>query len=342
VIRRVVDALRLRYLERRAIAWVVRIDEDRDRYEAGLRRWVGHSAKRAALYNGAYRAFHDAALPARRIYGSEDQRTCAVSAKRTTPSRNQRLLAIGLSLLVAAAAISSTMAMLDRSAGPAPGQSLAAQIYATPVGAIRTIYLRDGSQVILDTDSVIRVAFTRQKRGILLEHGRARFAVAHDAGWPFVVTAGGGTVTARGTVFDVEAYRLVRVRLISGSVDVRYPDGAPQPRPPLHLLAGQQTRFDPTMVTSPTPAAPIAPSDAQWVPGMRTFDDVPVAAILDEVNRYSVTKIMLEVPTVGSVHVFMDLDVRDPQGVARNLALYLPLKVDSTRPGYLILRSSAG
>src|SRR3546814_15175781 len=52
----------------------------------------------------------------------------------------------------------------------------------------------------------------------------ARFDVAHETR-PFVVLAGGGSVTARGTIFDVslDRYERVTVRLLSGAVDVERP-----------------------------------------------------------------------------------------------------------------------
>ena len=335
---RLIDELWQRHLERRAAAWVVRIDDDRERHQAALRRWVGKSAKRAALYNRAYAAFHEAVAPARRIYGAVEQ------GDRDRPERRGRnrirlILAIGFSLLISAVAVRVTLARLD-GARDTPGPLLAEQSFTTHIGEVRTVRLPDGSRIILDTDSLIRVALTKTTRGIVLERGRARFEVAHAAQWPFVVTAGGGTITAHGTVFDVDTYRRVRVSLISGTVDVRYPAVRDQPIPRvIRLSPGQQLRFDPAMIVAPEAPVRTLPSDTQWVTGMKTFDDVPVRDILDEVNRYSKTKIVMADPSLGSHRVFLDLDLRNPQDVARNLALYLQLDVDQSRQGYLVLQS---
>jgi transmembrane sensor len=339
MIRQLIADLRWRHLERQAAAWVVSIKEDRDRHEPGLRRWVGQNADRAASYNSAYRAHREAGSAARRIYASRSRHPAVPVRVLKGHTGLNLVFVIGVSLLVAATSTRFALMLLNRAQvmGVAVG---ARKDYTTRIGEVRTIRLADGSRVILDTGSLIRVAFTKERRGVMLDHGRARFEVAHDAGWPFVVTAGRGTVTARGTIFDVEAYKLVRVRLISGAIDVIYPPVPDRPTPaPVHLSAGQQLRFDPAMMVSPEAPRPTPRSDTEWVSGMKTFDNVPVSDIVEEVNRYSTTKIELSDPALGARRVFLDLDVRNTQEAARNLALYLQLEVDGSRPGHLVLQA---
>src|SRR3546814_6360827 len=76
-------------------------------------------------------------------------------------------------------------------------------LYDTVVGGRRNIRLADGSVVELDEGSELSTDFNKSRRELKLERGRARFEVAHE-GRPFIVLAGGGSVTARGTVFDVD------------------------------------------------------------------------------------------------------------------------------------------
>jgi transmembrane sensor len=340
MIRRAIAKLRQRLLERKAATWVVRIEEDRARHESGLRRWVGRNPARAELYGSAYRAYHEAGTMARKVYGARSPRKEGEFSAARWTDRRYLVLAIGLSLLVAAGGTSLVLSLLNGSSVVTEVAPKTDEAYATRIGEIRSIRLKDGSNVILDTDSVIRIAFTKQKRSVVLDHGRARFEVVHDGDRPFVVWAGGGTVTDRGTVFDVEAYKAIRVRLISGEIDVRYPSvpGKP-PLAPVHLSAGQQLRFDPSMATPPEKPEESHPSDAQWVSGMKTFDDVPISQVIEEVNRYSTTKIELDDQSLSSHRVFLDLDVRDTEDVAHNLAVYLQLDIDSSRPGYLVLQS---
>src|SRR3546814_4964644 len=77
--------------------------------------------------------------------------------------------------------------------------------YATVLGEQRSVTLKDGSQVILDTASELLVQYGSRERKLTLQRGRADFSVQHDddAQRPFVVHAATGTVTATGTQFQV-------------------------------------------------------------------------------------------------------------------------------------------
>jgi transmembrane sensor len=77
--------------------------------------------------------------------------------------------------------------------------------YTTAIGEQNTIDLQDGSEVILNTNTRIEVAFTNRARNILLESGEAHFRVAKDQQRPFRVRTLGGTIEAVGTAFAVEA-----------------------------------------------------------------------------------------------------------------------------------------
>ena len=93
--------------------------------------------------------------------------------------------------------------------------------YRTGIGERRVIALADGSRLSLDADSVVTVAFTAQRRNIVLEKGRARFKVAKDPLRPFAVRSGRNVIVATGTEFSVERLsREIRVALFEGHVAV--------------------------------------------------------------------------------------------------------------------------
>lgn len=84
--------------------------------------------------------------------------------------------------------------------------------------------LPDGSEVWLDTRSSLAYAtdFLSDTRAVEVS-GQAYFDVAHDAGRPFVVRAGGVEVIVHGTRFNVEAFPEaddVFVSLLEGSVEL--------------------------------------------------------------------------------------------------------------------------
>ncbi len=336
------DRLRAAWLERQAAKWAIRMDEDPADYEAGLRRWIGQDQVRADAYNRAYRALHGAGSPARKIYGTAAQRGTVIRQPDPRSTRRKLVLVTAFSLMLASGAVYLLLAHMADFAPKPAGDHAVTQDYTTHIGEVRPVRLADGTQLLLDTNTELRVTMTPSARRIVMVRGRARFTVAPDAARPFSVIAGDATITDRGTVFDVESYGDVRVRLISGAVDVTFkrPTGELNVRP-IHLRAGQQIRFDPTLRVPPSLPTVTPASDGQWVTGLKTFDDVPVGEILDEVNRYSTTQIVLADPSLATHRAFLDLDVRDTSAVAHDLALYLKLDVEASQPGRLILRTAA-
>jgi transmembrane sensor len=76
-------------------------------------------------------------------------------------------------------------------------------LYSTAIGQQETTRLADGSEVILNTNSQIRVNYSDADRQVYLLQGEALFTVAKHAGRPFRVYAGNGRVEALGTAFSV-------------------------------------------------------------------------------------------------------------------------------------------
>jgi transmembrane sensor len=88
--------------------------------------------------------------------------------------------------------------------GPATEPLTAANgLYATAVGQQTTTELPDGSQIILNTNSQIRVDYGDRYRQVHLLQGEALFTVAKSAERPFRVYAGSGRIQALGTAFSV-------------------------------------------------------------------------------------------------------------------------------------------
>src|SRR5690606_27572020 len=68
----------------------------------------------------------------------------------------------------------------------------------------------------------IVVDFSSATRSVFIDSGEAYFEVAHDAARPFVVHAGGGTITAVGTAFNVHSVLgRVSVAVVEGAVNVQ-------------------------------------------------------------------------------------------------------------------------
>lgn len=171
-------------------------------------------------------------------------------------------------------------------------------LYATDVGEQRVIQLTDGSTVRLDTASRIRVRFSQGRRDIALEAGQAMFTVAHDQGRPFVVSAGGSTVTAVGTMFQVERKGgQADVTLVEGVVEVR--SGA-EAKAPVRMAAGERVRMRGAITR--IEKADVA-RETSWVEGQIILRDTPLREAVDQVNRYLTDKVELDAPAMEGVPV---------------------------------------
>ncbi|PVM92765.1 FecR family protein [Caulobacter endophyticus] len=164
--------------------------------------------------------------------------------------------------------------------------------YSTRVGEISSLRLDDGSQVRLNTDSTLRVRFTNGQRRVELLRGEAYFEVAHDTARPFVVAAGSAQVRAIGTAFDVRrAGDKVRIVLAEGRV--RVTDRTTSRKDGWALNPGQGLVLS-KAAGAPEPTTVDVAAATSWRTGTLTFHNVTLAAVVDELNRYSNTKIVLE------------------------------------------------
>lgn len=220
-------------------------------------------------------------------------------------------------------------------ASVAPVPATETQI-ASPIGEIRTLSLSDGSKVTLDTASRLLLAFDGHDRRVVLSRGRARFDVAHEDR-PFVVVAGNGTITAHGTIFDVDlrGHGQVQVALLRGAVDVKVGDGSNNEPAVRRLRPDQKVAFDPTGFV--VPIRPIRAAATDWPSGIVDVDTIPLPNLLREADRYTSTPIVIGTPELNALTVSGRFRIDRPQLLARNLADLFDLNVDRSRPDRIIL-----
>lgn len=196
--------------------------------------------------------------------------------------------------------------------------------YATSVGEQRLVVLEDGSRMRLNTDSAVRVRFSRGERRIELARGEAFFEVAHNPARPFIVAADGAQVRALGTKFDVRRDpQAVQVTLIEGRVRVDHDH-----HPAATLTPDQALTVTPDGVSAPRAAD--ARATTSWTSGRLTFQGLPLAAAVAEVNRYTSHKVVLDgPPALAQRPVSGIFDIGDPDAFAAAAASLLDL---SARP----------
>ncbi len=176
--------------------------------------------------------------------------------------------------------------------------------YATTAAGHERARLDDGSTLELNAASAARVQFTAAQRRVELETGEAYFAVAHDVARPFVVSAGGVSVRAVGTAFNVRiaADRAVEVTVIEGKVRVGQggPDSSAAAEAPL-VAAGERLvvpKLAPVSVVEKVSAATLRESLA-WQSPLADFADAPLADVVARFNSRSRVQLTLADPALA-------------------------------------------
>src|SRR5581483_4976397 len=181
-------------VEAAASAWVIRLDsgEMTDAERSELDAWIAQDPRHAGALLRAQMIWADAdrvaALDLGRTLAPRDPST------RTGPGRLTRFarqcLAAGIALAVVSGALVALSGLWGRE--------------TSRFGEIRRITLGDGSNIVLNASSAVRVKLEKNERLVTLLRGEASFNVAHDMERPFIVQAGNVAIKAVGTSFSVD------------------------------------------------------------------------------------------------------------------------------------------
>lgn len=305
-----------------AAEWFVRLqtldlsNEDLQEWE----RWIANPANRAA-FDDIQHIRH----LARRSVGALNSRSGATMselsqdrydgsmpvanwlAQREVEGGRARNFSSGrTSRFVAFAAIAVVVAtgVLLWASGRLPGGASGEQVdvHKTIAAEHRDIALPDGSMIVVGAKSAVSVSFGAERRVVNLTHGEAWFQVARDVTRPFVVVAGGGTITAVGTAFNVrrDAEEVV-VTVTEGRVNVAQPPtAAAQSREPMTatVVAGQEVSYNVSgelgEVKRADPEVALA-----WREGRLEYRREPLKRVIPDVNRYLRKEIVVVDPEIG-------------------------------------------
>jgi len=210
-----------------------------------------------------------------------------------------------------------------------------AREFQTAIGEQRTVILTDGSEMVLNTNSVVRVNWSRAERHLDLLRGEARFHVAKNPARPFVVETREAAVRALGTIFNVRANEAsTEVTVLQGRVKLtelapiapvlqQQPDdhkksgdtGDLQTAPmSVELDAGQRAAVSGEKIEvdkGPTPE-----SVSAWTQKRLVFRDQSLAEVVREFNRYRVSPILIESPQLAVIRINGVFDPNDPYSLA--------------------------
>lgn len=180
-----------------------------------------------------------------------------------------------------------------------PGLDELGADYRTATGEQRRVALGDALELEMNTQTRINVrSGPRDGAVIELAAGEAEIRVERpasvqsssvapaSAAAPAQVVAGAGRVTARQAVFNLRYLDgAARLCCLSGTVQLAHAQGH------FDLAAGQELRYDDARVLPPAKVDTEAVT--AWRRGWLVFDRVPLADVVDEINRYRRGRLVL-------------------------------------------------
>jgi len=213
--------------------------------------------------------------------------------------------------------------------------------YHTSVGEMRRVTLRDGSVLELNTNTVLKVAYTSEGRDVWLERGEGNFIVAKDKLHPFVVHVGDATFTAVGTVFSVRADHAgpVRLTVSEGVVSLK----AAPPARPCYVAALQEASLQPK---GPAPQIQtVSFTDVNrrlaWTDGRIALAGETLGQAAEEFNRYNDRKLVIA-PAAASARVGGVFRTSEVSTFARTAAASLHLVMSNQPDGDILLDVESG
>jgi len=175
--------------------------------------------------------------------------------------------------------------------------------YSTDVGGRELVAFDDGTQIELNTNTVLRTRMTTQSRTVWLDKGEVYFRVHHDPAHPFTVITDGHRITDVGTKFVVrrDPGRL-EVALLEGRVRFGTADAKSNAGSDL-LTAGDQAIATANSVSVQKIPLTALKNELSWRRDMLVFDHTTLAEAAREINRYNRRKLVIADPTVGRLTI---------------------------------------
>ncbi len=301
-----------------AEAWFARLlsDDCSAADRAAFERWQAASADHAAAYREVERLYHRSVALHRY---ADIQAAIGEPAAKRSALRRWRMPLAAAAVLVVAITIGALQPW-----NPLPG----VEPMITATGEQRTIDLEDGSRVLLDAESELRVAYAANERRLVLSRGQAQFKVQRDPQRPFIVQAASGAVTALGTEFQVRVDGpAVTVTLLEGKVSVDV-DRILAAKKTEVLMPGEQIRFGTRQVAFAKQPADLEVAQG-WTYGDLVFKEWRLEALVAEMNRYSTTKVRIEDASLNNLLISGRFHAGDYQTMILVLESDWPVRADN-------------
>ncbi|MGJ7545899.1 FecR domain-containing protein [Variovorax sp. LT1R16] len=292
-----------------------------------------HSQRQFEQWRNRSPAHAEAWARAERVLGTFDivpRNVGSQTMKRLAgPGRRQALRALGA---VAVAAPVAWLAWRDPSASTWIA-SWRADL-RTAAGEQRTVTLKDGTRLVLNTASAVDVAFSSTERRLHLRQGEMLVTTSHQdpssVDRPFVVQTAQGEVRALGTRFSVRTENEgTRVMLFEGALQIQTAQGEQS----LLLRAGEQTLFSAMAIEPPRTASPAA---SLWAQGMLVASEMRLGDFAAELGRYRAGVLRCH-PDAANLRVSGAFPLKDTDASLQLLQKTLPVRISTLTRYWVVI-----
>ena len=195
------------------------------------------------------------------------------------------------------------------------GHNIWMDSHSTEIGELADVVLDDGSHLVLNTNSEVRVDLQKDKRVVYLKRGEVFFEVAKDKDRPFFVETTGGLVRVLGTKFNIRQKDFHSdVTVLEGSVGVmdhgRMTDNYAAMPLDATLTSNQKfslgnDAFDNEAISVDSHAV-LAWRDRKLIYNGESFAD-----LVEDINRYYDVEIRIGDPALRDIEVVAILKIED-------------------------------
>lgn len=312
-----------------ATAWLVNLSGRKigrkDREEFAL--WLARSKKHRQAFSEILELWRD--------LGAVRELPLQLDLTKPRSTLTRRKAWLGWQGLAAVAASAFAAIVLMFSVGLDQHGSLN---YQTGIGERTEYQLTDGSEITLNTNTVVTVDFLNDQRRVHFTRGEAYFEVAADRTKPFVTACGPATATAVGTAFNVRCETdRTEVTVTEGIVRV----AAAGEVSGVLVRAGEHLVFD---HASRNGALGQGEQDARlaWLENSLIFEDARLDDVVSELQRYTQTRIRLADPRISGLRVSGRFTVRDPELAVEALVNSLPIEARRQDGGQILILPKRG
>jgi transmembrane sensor len=251
---------------------------------------------------------------------------------KRAPKPNRFAVAAAAAILLAVTAGLLSISNREPAGANQAPASAGELVFQTAIGEFSTVNLPDGSQLTLNTDSLVRAMFTRSHRFLVLERGEVYLQVAEDKSRPLNVKIGGNIVQALGTAFNLKITNdnLIELIVTEGKVLVGVIDKKAvrtgeavsllnTPDSALKVSVGQQLLLGNANEEVKLAEPEEIDVKLSWRGGKIIFRGESLEEALNEIGRYTPVEFVIMDENLKKIHIVGMFKAGDVQGLLTTL-----------------------